>query len=71
MKILFLLRTGVIEWTVPEAAVPTFVFTHIASKIRLDGYFMSETLYLRHDELIGISVADGQVGPVFKGKLDS
>jgi hypothetical protein len=64
MKILFLLRSGVIEWEVPAALEPSFHFSQMATQVRMAGYFMADNLYIRHDELIGISVAGD--GPVYK-----
>jgi hypothetical protein len=64
MKIIFMLRTGVIEWEVPEAMVSSFHFNQVATQVRMAGYFMADNLYIRHSEMVGMSVA-GE-GPVLK-----
>jgi hypothetical protein len=63
MKILFLLRSGVIEWEVPKNLEP-FHFGQMATQVRMAGYFMADNLYIRHEELIGLAVADS--GSVYK-----
>jgi hypothetical protein len=65
MKIIFMLKTGVIEWEVPEKDLPVFHFGQMATQVRMAGYFMADNLYIRHSELIGISVS-GEAGPVVK-----
>jgi hypothetical protein len=67
MKIIFMLRSGVIEWEVPPDLNPPFHFPSMATTIRCQGYFIADNLYIRHEELIGISVA-GE-GPIIKGTL--
>jgi hypothetical protein len=57
VKIIFLLKAGMVEWEVPEAMQPTFNFNAMATQVQMSGYFMAETLYLRHSELVGIAVA--------------
>jgi hypothetical protein len=57
VKIIFLLKAGVVEWEVPEAMQPTFNFNAMATQVQMSGYFMAETLYLRHSEIVGIAVA--------------
>ncbi len=64
MKIIFMLKTGAIEWDVPEATLPLFNFNQMATQVRMAGYFMSENLYIKHDELVGISIAE--TGSVIK-----
>ena len=70
MKILFLLRTGVIEWPVPDGIKEQFSFNAMATRVRVDGYFLSENLYIRHDELVGISFAPDDVPPVVRRDLN-
>jgi hypothetical protein len=62
MKIVFLLPTGAVEWQVPEMD-PPFNFGLFVNSIRASGYFMSEHLYIRHDGMVGISVAQEGVQP--------
>lgn len=70
MKLVFMLRSGIIEWQIPSEMAENFSFNQVACKVRLDGFFMSNDLYVRHEELIGMSLADGkQTTPVFKGTL--
>lgn len=69
MKIIFMLQTGAIEWEVPEALLPTFHFTQMATQVRMAGYFMAENLYIKHDALVGMSVAES--GPVIKFRKES
>ena len=68
MKIIFMLRSGVIEWEVPETLLPVFNFSQMATQTRMTGFFMADNLYIRHEELIGISVA-GEQAPIIKGTL--
>lgn len=60
-----MLKTGIIEWEVPEALVPTFHFAQMATTTRINGYFMADNLYIRHEEIIGISVA-GEQAPIVR-----
>lgn len=69
MKIIFMLRSGVIEWQVPETLLPSFHFGQMATQVRMAGFFMADDLYIRHDELIGISVA-GDAAPVVRRDLN-
>ena len=57
MKIIFMLKTGVIEWPIPEDLRPQFNFNACATSTRINGFFMAENLYIRHEELIGMSIA--------------
>jgi hypothetical protein len=67
MKIVFLLRNGMVEWEVPESSLP-FHFGTMATQVAMAGYFLSENLYIRHSELVGISmVSDGK--PVIRKDL--
>jgi hypothetical protein len=66
MKIVFLLRSGMVEWDIPEDLMPTFNFMQTASKVRLDGYFIGPNIYLRHEELVGMTLVDGTSQPAFK-----
>lgn len=63
MKIIFMLPTGAIEWPVPEDVKASFHFASVVTKIRADGFFMGETLYLRHDALVGMSFVADAVSP--------
>lgn len=69
MKIIFLLRSGVIEWEVPSDLLPTFHFDQMATQVRMAGYFMADNIYIRHEELIGISVA-GEAASVVRRDLN-
>ena len=64
VKIIFMMKAGIIEWEVPPALADTFVFTQMATQVHMAGYFMVENLYIRHSEMIGISIATD--GPVMK-----
>lgn len=70
MKIIFMLRSGVIEWEVPEALLPTFHFGQMATQVRMAGYFMADNIYIRHEELIGISMTSGEAAPVVRRDLN-
>jgi len=59
-----MLRSGVIEWEVPPDCNPPFHFGQMATTFRINGYFMADNLYVRHEEIIGVSVAGD--GPVMK-----
>lgn len=63
MKIIFLLRTGVIEWPVPEDQLPAFNFIQVVSTVRMNGYFVGHNIYLRHDELVGMSMFEEGAAP--------
>ena len=71
MKIIFLLKASVIEWEVPATLLPNFHFGQMATQVRMAGYFLADNLYIRHEEMVGISVAeDGPVlKPAFAGHL--
>jgi len=70
LKIIFMLRNGAIEWEVPENLNPPFSFGVMATQVHMTGYFMSDNLYVRRDELVGISIA-GEAGPIVRPRLDS
>jgi hypothetical protein len=57
MKIIFMVPAGIIEWPVPDELKPQFNFNAVATTTRLNGFFMAENLYLKHDCLIGMSFA--------------
>jgi len=63
MKIIFLLRTGVIEWPVPEELLHGFNFVQMATAVRMNGYFVGHNIYLRHEELVGISMSQEGTTP--------
>jgi hypothetical protein len=67
MKIIFMLRGGAIEWEVPKDLNPPFHFPTLATTVRMNGFFISDNLYIRHDELVGISLA-GEEGPMIARK---
>ena len=71
MKIIFLLKASVIEWEVPATLLPNFHFGQMATATRINGYFMADNLYIRHDELIGIAVAGEKpiLRPLHEGTL--
>jgi hypothetical protein len=54
-----MLRTGAIEWEIPTMD-PPFHFGTMATQVRMAGYFMSDNLYIRHEELIGMAIDGGQ-----------
>ena len=60
MKIIFMLPMGQVQYDIPEASLPMFNFTQTMAKIRMDGYFMADNLYLRHDTIIGACVDKGE-----------
>lgn len=71
MKLIFLLRSGVIEWSVPEDQRAAFNFNTTAVTFRMNGYFMANDLYLRHDEVIGMSIVSGETAaPVVRRDLN-
>lgn len=59
MKIIFMLPMGQVQYEIPEAAQPTFNFINTMAKLRMDGYFMADNLYLRHDTIIGACMDKG------------
>lgn len=63
MKIIFMLRIGVIEWPIPPDIVPPFHFPSCATTVRTNGFFMSDTLYIKHDDIIGMSFAPDDAAP--------
>lgn len=54
MKITFFLPTGTIEWPIPSDLQEQFNFNATAVKFRLDGFFIANDLYLRHDMVVGM-----------------
>lgn len=66
MKIVFLLRTGFIEYEIPPAQVAEFNFMQAAANVRMMGYFMGEAVYIRHSEIVGMSMVDGNAPSPFK-----
>ena len=62
MKIIFLLPAGAIEWPVPEDQRAAFNFIATVQSVRAAGCFMSGDLYIRHDQMVGMSwvPADGE-----------
>jgi len=63
VKIIFMLPNGFIEWEVPEGQRATFSLGALATRLRCDGYLMTENLYLRHDQIIGMSISAESGGP--------
>jgi hypothetical protein len=57
MRIIFMLPNGTVEWDAPEMD-PPLVFGVFINAIRANGFFMSENLYIRHDSMVGISIAE-------------
>lgn len=68
MKITFFLPGGVIEWPVPPDLQEKFNFVQTATTFRVNGFFMANDLYLRHEQVVGICfTADGvEQGPQFR-----
>lgn len=68
MKITFFLPGGVIEWPVPPDAQAGFNFNAAAVQFRLNGFFIANDIYLRHDMVVGMCfTADGvEQGPQFR-----
>ena len=65
VKIIFMLPMGAIEWPVPDNLKTNFNFISMTTRVRMDGYFMSDTLYVRHENLIGMAFApDEATAPV-------
>jgi hypothetical protein len=60
-----MLKAGFIEWEVPSDLNPPFHFGQMATQVRMAGYFLADNLYIRHSELVGISVS-GESGPVVR-----
>ena len=63
MKIIFMLPNGFIEWEVPEGQRANFSLGALATRIRCDGYLLAENLYVRHDQIIGMSISAESGGP--------
>ncbi len=58
-----MLPNGFIEWEVPEGQRATFSLGALATRLRVDGYLMTENLYVRHDQIIGMSISAESGGP--------
>ena len=56
MKIIFFLPTGMVEYPVPTEIEPTFNFNAMASSTRINGFFLSDNLYLRHSQIVGMAL---------------
>lgn len=67
MKVIFLLRTGAIEWEVPKDLNPPFHFPTLVTSVHMNGFFISDNLYVRRDELVGMSLANEE-GPIVARK---
>ena len=50
---------GQIQWEIPEDQRAAFSFQGVMAKVRLDGYFMGDNIYLRHDSIMGACVDKG------------
>ena len=70
MKIIFFLPSGVIEWPVPEAQKEMFNFASVVTNTRMNGFFMAENIYLRHDAIVGMSFAPDDAVPVVRRDLN-
>ncbi len=59
MKVIFILKggAGTITWDVPLEMRPTFSFVGAARGIRCDGFFQSEDMHVRYEE-IGAMIYD-------------
>ena len=63
MKVLFLLRNGCgsITWEVPEPSRHEFIFASCVLNVRVNGFFQSETLHIKYDE-IAVMIYDAGTG---------
>ena len=70
MKIIFFLPSGVIEYPIPEALREHFNFNAVASTTRINGFFLSDTLYMKHDSFIGMAFQADDAAPVAPVRRD-